>query len=97
MKEIIGLTFKQRLSIGCKLIKYGIELIVVNPQTVHELTGAMTQVRNVLPSYISALAPSVEVVRKVVSERPYEPFGAPGITDTTKYDGNLAKQYEAKN
>ena len=41
---------------------------------------------------IKATAEVKEVMHRVVDVKPYEPFGAPGITDTTKYDGNLAEQ-----
>ena len=41
---------------------------------------------------IKATAEVKEVMHRVVGVKPYEPFGAPGITDTTKYDGNLAEQ-----
>lgn len=45
---------------------------------------------------IKATAEVKEVMHRVVDVKPYEPFGAPGITDTTKYDGNLANQLEKK-
>jgi hypothetical protein len=43
---------------------------------------------------------SVEPVKaamdEVIKSKPYEPFGVPGIIDTTKYDGNLSQAYEKK-
>ena len=45
---------------------------------------------------IKATAEVKEVMHRVVDVKPYEPFGVPGITDTTKYDGNLADQLEKK-
>ena len=45
---------------------------------------------------IKASAPVKEIMHRVVETKPYEPFGAPGITDSTKYDGNLADQLKEK-
>lgn len=43
---------------------------------------------------LDAQTPSEEVMKEVVKQLKPEPFGAPGITDTTKFDGNLAQQYK---
>jgi hypothetical protein len=34
------------------------------------------------------LSPSKEMMQKVVSERPFAPFGVDGLTNTTKFDGS---------
>lgn len=41
---------------------------------------------NVSQILISVLLPSKETLRNVIAERPMEPFGIPGLIDTTKMD-----------
>ncbi len=69
--------------------KFERENLGLNYKTEDELTPVEKQ-------QLDKLIPDEAYMKKAVKELQPEPFGAPGITDTTKYDGNLAEQYLAK-
>lgn len=39
----------------------------------------------------ASTTPVKENLQKIVETKAYEPFGKAGVTDTTKFDGNLAE------
>jgi hypothetical protein len=45
---------------------------------------------------VDSAIPVKEKMQDVVKKMPYEPFGVPGITNTTQFDGNLAQQYSQR-
>ena len=96
-KTIIGLSFKQRWGLCWISILQGLMLLIKWGETSKQLITMGKTYANVAQIIIGAAAPSPELLAQEVAKRPYEPFGAPGITDTTKFDGNLAEQFKGHN
>jgi|HubBroStandDraft_3_1064219.scaffolds.fasta_scaffold1293279_1 hypothetical protein len=91
MKEVVGLNKNDRWYVTKNILR--VLWLIWTKRKALDYIEANTCLLQAHKVTTMGIAPSTEMVRSVVDKMPFEPFGAPGITDTTKFDGNLAQQY----
>lgn len=93
VKEIVGLTVGERLSISWALYKLSLK-VFFGSKTQKSLGESIRRCKLLVGLMMYGMAPHPELLKGIVNTMPFRPFGIDNLTDTTKIDGDLAERYK---